>query len=225
MSDPVGNQAPVEYLNPEDLIPYEKNAKKHPANQVAALANNIKRFGWNGSPIQIDENGVILAGHGRRLASIKAKLDLVPVVRITHLSEADKKAYRLTDNQVTGTDYDTDLLSIELSELMNSSDIDLESFGFEARDLQFASIDLGEMDIGAMTNDLSGEVESQANNTSSAIEDQDVKIYNLSKAFGFSKVDSNQYRVISRFIKHCEVETGSKGAEALSAYANDFVGI
>ena len=70
----------VEWVKPSDLVPYEKNAKLHPDDQVEHIANSIKMFGWT-QPIVVDEHNVVVIGHGRLAAAKKLMLDTVPVVR------------------------------------------------------------------------------------------------------------------------------------------------
>lgn len=76
----------IEWVNIEDIKPYEKNAKIHPKKQIVEIANSISEFGFL-VPIILDKDGVIIAGHGRHLASEYLKLARVPVVRAEHLSE------------------------------------------------------------------------------------------------------------------------------------------
>lgn len=75
------------YLSPGELIPYEKNAKKHPESQVERIANSIREFGFR-QPIVIDNDNVVVIGHGRALAAKKLRLDSVPCIRADDLSEA-----------------------------------------------------------------------------------------------------------------------------------------
>lgn len=97
------------------LVPYARNAKLHNDEQVNALAESIKRFGFN-NPVLIDAKGVIVAGHGRVLAAAKLKLKTVPVYRLGHLSRAEVKAYRVADNRLaeTGGGWDMEMLRLEL---------------------------------------------------------------------------------------------------------------
>jgi ParB-like chromosome segregation protein Spo0J len=89
----------VEKLPIKDLKPYENNAKEHPAKQIKQIMESIKAFGFN-DPIAIDEDNVIIEGHGRLLAAQKLKLKEVPVIRLTHMSEAQKKAYIIAHNKL-----------------------------------------------------------------------------------------------------------------------------
>jgi len=109
------------------IIPYSKNAKKHPSKQIKQIANSIKEFGFN-QPIVIDKNNVVIVGHGRLEAAKLLKMDDVPVLQV----DLDKKkaaAYRLADNKLNESDWEMDLVIEELKEL----DEDLvELTGFDA---------------------------------------------------------------------------------------------
>ena len=113
-----------------DLVPYARNAKLHDETHVARIAGSIKEFGFN-NPVLIDTDNSIIAGHGRVLAAQKLKLKTVPCVVLDHLSEAQKKAYRLVDNrmQEIGGGYDMELLHTEVGELIDE--------GFNSVDLGF----------------------------------------------------------------------------------------
>ena len=117
----------IENMNPSELIPYKKNAKLHPAEQVEHIANSIRMFGWT-QPIVVDENNVVVIGHGRLAAAKKLQLDTVPVMRLKDLTEDQVKALRIVDNRVAKSKTDRDLISEELSSIM---DMDLEQFGID----------------------------------------------------------------------------------------------
>lgn len=76
----------IEYLKTSDLIPYSKNAKRHPAEQVKLIANSIKEFGFQ-QPIVIDKDNIVVIGHGRLLAAKRLKIDTVPIVRVDNLTD------------------------------------------------------------------------------------------------------------------------------------------
>ena len=82
------------------ILPYPNNARVHPAHQIALLASILRRRGPD-QPIVIDEDGVILKGHGRRLAALKAGMTGFPVIMRCGLSEQEKREIRLEDNQVS----------------------------------------------------------------------------------------------------------------------------
>lgn len=99
------------------IVPYARNARTHPASQVSLLAQILRKRGPD-QPIVVDEQGIILKGHGRRLAAIEAGMTEFPVVVRTGLSEQEKREIRLEDNQVSLlAGYDPDLLRAEMSEL------------------------------------------------------------------------------------------------------------
>ena len=122
----------IEYRNPDDLIPYPLNAKKHPVEQINRIASSIYEFGFD-QPIVIDRKGMIIKGHGRYLAALKLGLQSVPVI-VVNLSDAMAKASRLADNKVSESDWDNDLLKSSIDNILESmggSEIDLQSFGFD----------------------------------------------------------------------------------------------
>ncbi|ELY5747384.1 site-specific DNA-methyltransferase [Streptococcus iniae] len=117
----------IEQIALKDIIPYEKNAKKHPRYQIAQIKQSILDFG-NNDPIALDENNVIIEGHGRYLALKELELDQVPIIRLMHLSEEEKKAYILAHNKITmNTDFDMAILK---EELLDIGLIDMSQFGF-----------------------------------------------------------------------------------------------
>lgn len=119
----------IEYKHPDELIPYEKNAKLHPAEQVKHLANSIKMFGWT-QPIVVDDQNVVVIGHGRLMAAKELNLDRVPVVRRDDLTEEQINACRLADNKTNESPWDFSKLEEELASLAIDG-IDMSQFGFD----------------------------------------------------------------------------------------------
>lgn len=119
----------VEWMSPEDLIPYSKNAKMHPAEQIERIANGIKSFGWT-QPIVVDKDNVVVIGHGRLLAAKQLLLEKVPVVKRDDLTDEQIKALRLEDNKTNESAWDFSLLEEELAEL-SIADFDMTQFGFD----------------------------------------------------------------------------------------------
>ena len=118
----------IEYMAPQELIPYEKNAKKHPKEQVEQIKESIRQFGFN-DPIAIGSDNVVIEGHGRLMAAKEMKLKTVPVIRLDQLTEEERAGYMLVHNQLTmNTGWDIDLLEQELTKL---SDLDMSLFGFD----------------------------------------------------------------------------------------------
>lgn len=141
----------VEWLKTNDLIPYANNTRIHTTEQIAQIATSIQVFGFN-NPILIDEHNGIIAGHGRYQAASQLKLEQVPIIRLIHLTDAQRKAFMLADNRIAlNADWDRSFLSLELSNL-KELDFDLELLGFntdeitsllndEIPDVDFKSVD------------------------------------------------------------------------------------
>jgi hypothetical protein len=111
----------VEMLAPASLIPYAKNARKHSSAQIAQIAASIREFGFN-APVLIDENNGIVAGHGRVEAATSLGLESVPCVRLSHLTNKQRRAYILADNRIAlSATWDNDLLSEEIGALVDES--------------------------------------------------------------------------------------------------------
>lgn len=124
----------VEKVSIEKLIPYARNARTHDEAQVSQIAASIKEFGFN-NPILISDDYSIIAGHGRLAAARKLGLAEVPVIKLSHLSDTQRKAYVLADNRLAlNAGWDNDLLKLELIEL-KAGDVDLEMLGFSAEEL------------------------------------------------------------------------------------------
>lgn len=119
----------IVYKPIKELKPYKKNAKKHSKEQVEQIANSIKEFGFT-QPVIIDKNNSVVAGHGRILGAKKAGLKQVPTVCLEDLTEEQIKAYRLVDNKLNESEWDTELLNEELEELFDS-DINMVDFSFK----------------------------------------------------------------------------------------------
>lgn len=112
------------------LVPYESNSRTHSDEQVAQICASITEWGFT-NPILIDPDGGVIAGHGRLQAAIILGLDDVPCITIDGLTEAQRKAYVLADNQLaTNAGWDLDLLKIELQDL-TSMEFDLSLLGFD----------------------------------------------------------------------------------------------
>ena len=117
------------------LRPYERNPRTHSDEQVDQIAASMVEFGWT-NPVLVDEQGGILAGHGRLLAARKLGLAEVPVIRFEHLSEAQKRAYILADNQIAlQAGWSEELLAGELAWLRDER-FDLDLIGFDASELE-----------------------------------------------------------------------------------------
>lgn len=124
----------ISYKKIKDLIPYCNNSRTHSDEQVQQIASSIKEFGFT-NPVLIDEQGGIIAGHGRIMAAQKLKMDEVPTITLSGLSEAQKKAYIIADNKLAlNSGWDDELLKIELEQL-KELDFDLGLIGFSDDEL------------------------------------------------------------------------------------------
>lgn len=110
----------VEYVEPGKLKPYQRNAKRHPEEQVQHIANSIREFGFR-QPIVVDADNVVVIGHGRLMAAKKLGLESVPVVRADDLTEEQIKALRLADNKTNESEWDFEELEAELADLEHPS--------------------------------------------------------------------------------------------------------
>jgi ParB-like chromosome segregation protein Spo0J len=118
-----------------ELIPYARNPRTHTDAQVAQIAASIREFGWT-NPVLVDAASGIIAGHGRVLAAHKLGLGRVPVIELAHLSEAQKRAYVLADNQLAlNAGWDEALLRLELADLSELG-FDLRLIGFGEGELE-----------------------------------------------------------------------------------------
>jgi ParB-like chromosome segregation protein Spo0J len=118
-------QTPILALKAQD-----RNARTHTKRQIRQIANCIERFGFT-NPILIDDNLQILAGHGRVKAAKVVGMTTVPTIRLSDMSEAERKAYVIADNAITlKAGWDREILAIEMQELIDVG-FEVELTGFE----------------------------------------------------------------------------------------------
>lgn len=123
-------QLSIEYRDTASLVPYALNTRTHSEAQVAQLAASIKEFGFT-NPILIDDERGIIAGHGRVMAAEVVGLQQVPTITLTGLSEAQKKAYIIADNNLAlNAGWDIDNLKLEV-ERLGELNFDLDLLGFD----------------------------------------------------------------------------------------------
>jgi ParB-like chromosome segregation protein Spo0J len=118
----------IKLLETSLLKPYDKNPRKHPEEQIVALAAAIKEFGFD-QPIVVGPDYVIIKGHGRLLAAQRLGLEKVPVV-VRAISENDAKFLRAADNEVVSGDWDYHALKLEMADLTLEG-FDLSTTGFD----------------------------------------------------------------------------------------------
>ena len=117
-----------------DLIPYINNSRIHSEDQVLQICSSIKEFGFT-NPVLIDEENGVIAGHGRIMAAKKLGMDKVPCIILAGLSEAQKKAYVITDNQLSLTSsWNMETLALEV-EALQAEDFDLNILGFSDEEM------------------------------------------------------------------------------------------
>jgi DNA modification methylase len=124
----------VEYMDPARLRPFGSNARTHSKKQIRQLADSIRTFGFV-NPIIIDNDGTLLAGHGRAEAAKLLGITNIPCVRLSHMTPALKRAYVIADNKLAlNAGWDEELLTIELQELL-ACNFDIEITGFSIADI------------------------------------------------------------------------------------------
>ncbi|MEO7827534.1 MAG: DNA methyltransferase [Allosphingosinicella sp.] len=137
------NHPHIEIVKRSLLKPNPKNPRKHSPASIERLARSFDRFGVI-DPIIVDEDGLIVAGHGRWLAAGLRGIDEVPVIRVRFMTEVDRRAYAVAANRLAElSEWDEELLAAEL-EFLFEQDFDLGVTGFEVSDLDFAVVEKAE---------------------------------------------------------------------------------
>ncbi len=148
----------VEYMAIDGLLPYARNSRTHSPEQVAQIAASIREFGFT-NPILIDDQGTIIAGHGRLMAARLLELAEVPTICLSHLTESQRRAYVIADNRLAlNAGWDMELLAAEVREIENAIeqglvDFDLSILGFPEAEIA----DLIQALDGDSTNEAPGE--------------------------------------------------------------------
>nr|WP_320179647.1 ParB N-terminal domain-containing protein [Roseovarius pacificus] len=139
----------IEFIGVERLIPYARNSRTHNETQVAQIAASIREFGFT-NPILVADDDTIIAGHGRVLAARQLEMNQVPCLRLSHLSEAQRRAYVIADNKLAlNAGWDEDLLALELGGLREDGfDVGLTGFSDEEID----ALLLGDDDVDEQGN-------------------------------------------------------------------------
>ncbi|OYV36826.1 MAG: chromosome partitioning protein ParB [Rhodospirillales bacterium 20-64-7] len=198
----------IEMWDITKIVPYELNAKNHDPKQVEKIAKSITEFGWD-QPIVVDKKGVIIKGHGRRLAALSLGKTEVPVLVRSDLTDEQVRAARLADNRVAISGIDIDMLQKELADLS----MDLTGI-FDAKELTFLNADLGEIADEAFSVNLDEEVERQSAETATKIKQTDERPVKIEKALGFKTIAGKDERAVARFMARIESETGLEGSLA-----------
>lgn len=129
-------QLKIEYLPISALKPYENNARKHAEEDVEAIANSIEQFGFN-DPIGVWHD-TIVEGHGRLLAAQELGLKEVPIIRLDHMTDEERKAYALAHNKTAELSiWDFEKLDEELANI----EIDMSDFGFSQSTINWDDVE------------------------------------------------------------------------------------
>jgi hypothetical protein len=201
------------------IYPYERNAKKHGDEQVKHLAESIKQFGWRGNPILVDKSGVIIAGHGRRLAALSLGFKEVPVIEVDDMSAMEARAFRLSDNRVAISDIDNDVMKAELIDL----DYDLVGI-FDKKELDFAIADIMEMNVDAFESDLDTVMDEQNAITEQKVDDSQTKRVPIAKAIGVKDVQGSDVIYINRFMAQIQADSNLPADQAFVQFIKTLVG-
>lgn len=201
----------IKNISVKDLIPYEKNTKKHDDVQINNVAESIKQYGFV-QPIVIDKNNVVVIGHCRLLAAKKLKMADVPCVCVEDLTEEQAKALRIVDNKSNESDWLNDILELELP------DVDLSAFDF----------DFG-LDKKKEKEEIEGEVEfseilGEENNYLVLQFKTDIDWLNAQSIFGLETVKSYSTRKDGKVTKNMERKGVARvldGAKVLNELLGD----
>ena len=133
----------IELLAIDKIKMYENNAKLHPREQIEQIKKSILEFG-NNDPIAVDENNVIIEGHGRYLALSELGYTDIEAIRLSHLTDEQKKAYILAHNKLTmNSGFDMEILELELEDIIN---INMEDFGFDFEEIEEIEEDIEDVE-------------------------------------------------------------------------------
>jgi len=122
----------IEYIDPKLLVPDPENAKEHTDEQVDQIVRSMETFGMN-DPIGVWKDNLIVEGHGRLMAALQIGLETVPIIRLDHLTDQERRAYMLAHNKLTmNTGFEIPKLEAALQEI---TDFDMEQFGFGTKEI------------------------------------------------------------------------------------------
>lgn len=137
----------IVYKKLEDLKVYENNTKIHTDEQIEQIKKSIEKVGFL-DPVGIDENGMIIEGHGRYLAAKKIGMKEIPCVELLGLDETQKRVYIIAHNKLTmNTGFDFDKMNKELTKLKEIDTFDFESMGLSLDDVDFYTEELDYSDL------------------------------------------------------------------------------
>ena len=138
------NELKVEYLKPEDLTPYENNTRKHAPDDIEQIKESILQDGFN-DPIGVwGPDNIIVEGHGRQIAALELHLDKVPVIRLDHMTDDQRRDYAIRHNRTAElSSWDFTALEEEIAQL------EIEGHDFSGLDFTFPNDTGGEPEFNA----------------------------------------------------------------------------
>jgi len=199
----------IENISIEKLIPYARNSRTHSEAQVAQIAASIREFGFT-NPVLIGNDNDIIAGHGRVLASRKLDLKEIPCIRLSHLTDTQKKAYIIADNRLAlNAGWDDEMLKLELQDLMHQG-VNTEVLGFSEEEIAYMTSD------GSESETLTSEETSRTpkDNAESVKEADSRQII-----FVYSQTEYN--KVIEAMEQYAEANQLANNSEVLSHLMNN----
>jgi DNA modification methylase len=135
----------LEHRSVLELKPYARNARTHSKKQIRQIADSIERFGFT-NPVLISDEGFVIAGHGRLAAARMLGMETVPILALSHLTAAERRAYGLADNKLAlNAGWDSEVLALELQDLIEL-DFDVSLTGFGPVEIDSIMDDAGEGD-------------------------------------------------------------------------------
>lgn len=129
----------IDYVATASLKPYANAPRRHAKDKIRRLRDNINEFGFV-VPLLVDGDGVVIAGHARLMAATELGLEIVPIIRVTHLTETQAKAFRIADNRLVElAEWDSAVLAMEFEAIIGGGvDLDLTGFSVPEIDLVFS---------------------------------------------------------------------------------------
>lgn len=202
------------FMNPKDLIPYEKNVKKHPQSHINVLKALMTKYGFStGNAIQVDRNLVIIAGHGRREAAVQLELERVPVIVRGDLTDDEVKRWRIEENKSVGLDYDVVMMKEEIAELLEGSADPL--LGFDDKEWSVLTDDLtAGFDTETIISDLEEEMAESQRQHDETIREAKATDVAVTDLLGFKRVPADQQRKFANFMAEIEFRAKKSGLDA-----------
>lgn len=137
------NELKIEYISPKELTPYENNTRKHAPDDIEQIKASILENGFDDSIGIWGKNNLIVEGHGRQIAALELNLEKVPVIRLDHLSDAQRRKYAIQHNRTAELSaWDFSKLEEEIAALeIEGMDFDGLHFPDMSKDLDFTDED------------------------------------------------------------------------------------